>query len=407
MDVGVGLPSRKTVHEMGSEVTNVQSSEKVVNGILPESPIPLDDQALQVIENQLETNGTEQKSCNESPSRQSYSVKGLRSLILGPSSPDQDSKKLMGSDNSATPNIKASKTDKRKSFIDHIKPSFTKPHKQSNVEKEKLVSGEEEAREETEQEKPRVQAPLRKPDLPLSCTMLALVGELPDSLLDLPITAELLSEGDAAKWPCPELPKETCKSKEDDAHKNQDTMSERTQILLERSKQRELEFEEQMKTLNRTSKIEEPKEQLCTKLAPSRVSQPSLRASTFITAEPFSSDASTSQDETKNHDKAPEVLTNYTDQDPDVDRPRTGRLLRKKSLSENCLVAIPKKNGMVGHMTASQTFSRRGVDEAPVRNQVFERAVAEDEAILGEQIQVNGQHWEVRNSSGVTIIILD
>ena len=130
-----------------------------------------------------------------------------------------------------------------------------------------------------------------------------------------------------------------------------------------------------------------------TKLDPSFVSQPLLNgSSTLAKEEPFSCNTSTSEDKTKKHEKFPESQTE------DGAKPRTGRLVRKKSLSENCLVAVTKMDGMVDHITASQTLSRRGLGEPPVRNQVFERPPTGDEAFQGEQIQVNGRHWEVRNT---------
>ena len=96
-------------------------------------------------------------------SQQSYSVQGLRKFITG--SPTQDTDK---SSSSSPPEL--SRSEKRRSILDHLRPTFSK-------------SKESEKKEEKEMK-----------DLPLSCGQLALVGELPAALLNLPTTAELLGD---------------------------------------------------------------------------------------------------------------------------------------------------------------------------------------------------------------------
>ena len=95
-------------------------------------------------------------------SQPSYSVQGLRKFITG--SPTQDPDK---SSSSSPPEL--SRSEKRRSILDHLRPTFSK-------------SKESEKKEEKEK------------DLPLSCGQLALVGELPAALLNLPTTAELLGD---------------------------------------------------------------------------------------------------------------------------------------------------------------------------------------------------------------------
>ena len=100
-------------------------------------------------------------------SQPSYSVQGLRKFITG--SPTQDPDK---SSSSSPPEL--SRSEKRRSILDHLRPNFSKSkesEKNENYKKE-------------EKEK----------DLPLSCSQLALVGELPAALLNLPTTAELLGD---------------------------------------------------------------------------------------------------------------------------------------------------------------------------------------------------------------------
>ena len=65
-------------------------------------------------------------------------------------------------------------------------------------------------------------------------------------------------------------------------------------------------------------------------------------------------------------------------------------LVRKKSLSENCLLPRPRVQRRDGQVTTSQTLC--GEERVPVRNQMASRL---DDSFLGDQIQVNGKHWEV------------
>ena len=100
-------------------------------------------------------------------SQQSYSVQGLRKFITG--SPTQDPDK---SSSSSPPEL--SRSEKRRSILDHLRPTFSK-----SKESEKNENSKKEEKEK---------------DLPLSCGQLALVGELPAALLNLPTTAELLGD---------------------------------------------------------------------------------------------------------------------------------------------------------------------------------------------------------------------
>ena len=100
-------------------------------------------------------------------SQQSYSVQGLRKFITG--SPNQDPDK---SSSSSPPEL--SRSEKRRSILDHLRPTFSK-----SKESEKNENSKKEEKEK---------------DLPLSCGQLALVGELPAALLNLPTTAELLGD---------------------------------------------------------------------------------------------------------------------------------------------------------------------------------------------------------------------
>ena len=101
-------------------------------------------------------------------SQPSYSVQGLRKFITG--SPTQDPDK---SSSSSPPEL--SRSEKRRSILDHLRPTFSKSKESEKNENSK--------KEEKEMK-----------DLPLSCGQLALVGELPAALLNLPTTAELLGD---------------------------------------------------------------------------------------------------------------------------------------------------------------------------------------------------------------------
>ena len=100
-------------------------------------------------------------------SQPSYSVQSLRKFITG--SPTQD---LDKSSSSSPPEL--SRSEKRRSILDHLRPTFSK-----SKESEKNENSKKEEKEK---------------DLPLSCSQLALVGELPAALLNSPTTAELLGD---------------------------------------------------------------------------------------------------------------------------------------------------------------------------------------------------------------------
>ena len=68
-----------------------------------------------------------------------------------------------------------SRSEKRRSILDHLRPNFSKSKESEEMNKNS---------KKEEKEK----------DLPLSCSQLALVGELPAALLNLPTTAELLGD---------------------------------------------------------------------------------------------------------------------------------------------------------------------------------------------------------------------
>ena len=138
-------------------------------------------------------------------SQSSYSVQGLRKFILGSSGSETDnssssskSKSKSGSetDNSSSSSKSKSKSgsetdnsssssppepsrsEKRRSILDHISSPFAKSSTTTKCSSES-ESGKNESKEK---------------ELPLSCGQLALVGELPSALLNLPTTAELLGE---------------------------------------------------------------------------------------------------------------------------------------------------------------------------------------------------------------------
>ena len=78
----------------------------------------------------------------------------------------------------------------------------------------------------------------------------------------------------------------------------------------------------------------------------------------------------------------------------DAERPLPSKkvsLVRKKSLSENCLLPRGRIQRRDGQVTTSQTLCGEEV-MVPVRNQMASRL---DDSFIGDQIQVNGRHWEV------------
>ena len=122
-------------------------------------------------------------------SQSSYSVQGLRKFILGSSGSETDnssssskSKSKSGSetDNSSSSSPpEPSRSEKRRSILDHISSPFAKSSTTT-----KCSSESEKVCESGKNEK----------ELPLSCGQLALVGELPSALLNLPTTVELLGD---------------------------------------------------------------------------------------------------------------------------------------------------------------------------------------------------------------------
>ena len=74
---------------------------------------------------------------------------------------------------------------------------------------------------------------------------------------------------------------------------------------------------------------------------------------------------------------------------------RNTKLMRKKSLSENCLLPKARKRG-TAYLTSSQTLDDIGKDmRVPYRNQETQQS----QGFYDDQIQVNGRHWQVRKNS--------
>ena len=240
------------------------------------------------------------------PGSQSYSVHGLRKLILGSSNPELDK-------SSSSPPREPGKSEKRRSILDHIRPQVSKSNTRCSSESEDFIERKEE--EETQKDK----------ELPLSCGQLALVGELPSALLNLPTTAELLGESE-----------EICGVAEKDYSGNGRESEKLADV-----------------------KKHEPNDPL---------PKPNDNAESTKDAKEVQS----TKDATR-HLPAKKVT-----------------LVRKKSLSENCLLPRPRVQRRDGQVTSSQTLC--GEEVVPVRNQMASRL---DDSFLGDQIQVNGRHWEV------------
>ena len=248
------------------------------------------------------------------PGSQSYSVQGLRKLILGSSSPELDKS------SSSSPPEPPRKSEKRRSILDHIRPPVSKSATKSSSESVDMVERKE---EELKKEK----------ELPLSCGQLALVGELPSALLNLSTTAELLGESEDIREVVEDI---ACSKDYPGNGRESEKMADKEQ--------------------------HEPNDPL-----------PKPNDSVGFTKDASSLEAQSTADAGR-HVPGKKVT-----------------LVRKKSLSENCLLPRPRVQRRDGLVTTSQTLCGEEVG-VPVRNQMASRL---DDSFLGEQIQVNGRHWEV------------
>lgn len=254
------------------------------------------------------------------PGSQSYSVQGLRKLILGSSSPELEK-------SSSSPPLEPSKSEKRRSILDHIRPTLSKSSAKCSSEGEDVV---ESRKAESKKEK----------ELPLSCGQLALVGELPSALLSLPTTAELLGEkGEEIRGVAENL---ACSQEYSGNGRESENMAD-------------IKGHEPSLALGSNDPLPKPND----------------------SAAGFTKDACSCEGQSRT----------------DAGRPLPGKkvtLVRKKSLSENCLLPRARIQRRDGQVTTSQTLC--GEEVVPVRNQIASRL---DDSFLGDQIQVNGRHWEV------------
>ena len=253
------------------------------------------------------------------PGSESYSVQGLRKFILGSSSPELD-KSCSG------PPPDSSKSEKCRSILDHLRPPFSKSNTKCSSEGEEVG----ERRKEDSKDK----------ELPLSCGQLALVGELPSALLNLPTTAELLGEqGGEVRGVAEDV---ACSYKD---YSGDEKGSDRTTDIKQSEPHK-------VEVLGHNDPL----------LIPNGSAV-------------FTKDSSLPA----------------TERATDAGRPKKVTLVRKKSLSENCLLPKARVQRRDGQVTTSQTLC--GDEVVPVRNQMASSRL--DDSFLGDQIQVNGRHWEV------------
>ena len=377
-----------------------------------------------------------------SPPKQSYSMHGLRDLIL---KHPQNISTPSGLDQAA-----CSKTEKRRSIIDHIMPAvFTKSHSKPLPDPEANSSQEEpvvSVREETPQPVPKDNG------LPLSCTKLALLGELPEGFLGSELTKELLGEEDTAfgsgNYDVAEK-EQVSLIKEREVTKGtsfvgHNEMRERTETLLEKSQQKELYFEAATKSFYDATKEENTTLESCINNKFDTHEESALKilnncenreecmidndkhlpkitnGARLMLEKKFTIEASAKCvdiDETKEtnerhhlHQNDSVMLTQDQCETPGIGiipekvkfvPARNTKLMRKKSLSENCLLPKARQNG-TAYLTSSQTLDDIGKDmRLPYRNQETQHS----QEFYDDQIQVNGIHWQVRINSSLSIIV--
>ena len=302
-----------------------------------------------------------------------------------------------------------SKAEKRRSILDHLLPAFTKTKPSlpdpPNPEIEEAIPAE---------IAPKTNSPsVGREGLPLSCSRLALMGELPESLMDLALTAELLEE-EPTENTVKQLEADHLKDKGNSLH----DMRQKTQKMLEKARQKQLEFEEQSDKLKQAFEMEEKVQETPIRNSPVPKSGMSdlakemkeemrrkreerlgleVQGETVIEHE-----KSSTQNEHLNEVEAQNAAVILAEPPKELFHAadigvRTGptKLLRKKSLSENNLVPKLKfAQGFKSGLTASQSLLHEGTSNiAPVRNQ---EARNKDELLLEETIQINGKHWQVR-----------
>ena len=359
-------------------------------------------ESLPIKNHNMTTKKSDQALEEASPPKQSYSMHGLRDLIL---------KQPQKSSASSVPDQPAcSSTEKRRSIIDHLMPAvFTKSHSKP-LPDPKAYSSQEElipcVREETAQSMPK------ESGLPLSCTKLALLGELPDAFLESELTKQLLGEEDSAfgsgNYDVAEKDhlllikeKEVTKGTSFVDHNE---MREGTEILLEKSQQKELDFEAATANVYDASKEEKTTLKKCTKNKfaskeesafgflnniehmeecmikndkhlPKITNGAKQMLDEKVTIEAFTKCVDV--DETKETNGHPHLhqhdsvmLAQDQCETPGIEiipekvkfvPTRNTKLMRKKSLSENCLLPKARKRG-TAYLTSSQTLDDIGKD---------------------------------------------